>query len=84
MLLAKVTGTVVATRKNETLTGSKLLVVHPLASGGPEGTLVAVDRLGAGIGDLVLVALGSAARLAAGERACIDAAVVGIVDSLEK
>ena len=80
MLLAKVTGNLVATRKNETLTGAKLLLVQPEK----DGALVAVDRLGAGIGDLVLVAMGSAARLAAGERACVDAAVVGIVDSVEK
>lgn len=80
MLLAKVTGNVVATRKNETLTGAKLLVLQA------EGTapLVAVDRLGAGIGDLVVVALGTAARLTADERSCVDAAVVGIVDTVEK
>jgi len=80
MLLAKVTGAVVATRKHETLTGAKLLVVQPEGA----GPVVAVDRLGAGIGDTVLVALGSAARVAVGDRMSVDAAVVGIVDSVEE
>ncbi|QGP93256.1 Ethanolamine utilization protein EutN [Neomoorella glycerini] len=63
MLIAEVTGTVVATRKHESLTGSKLLLIRPLQGSRRGETLVAVDTVGAGKGELVLVATGSAARL---------------------
>jgi len=79
MLLCKVTGSVVSTRKNEKLRGSKFLTVEPLNGGGKP--FVAVDQIGAGVGETVLVASGSAARLAlAYEDTPADAAVVGIVD----
>lgn len=83
MIIAKVIGTVVATRKNENLNGSKFMIVETLpVMKGEAQRLVAVDQAGAGIGDLVLVALGSAARMEGkAENASIDAAIVGIVDN---
>jgi len=86
MILAKVVGTVVATRKDERLVGSKLLLVQPvLPDGEPRGAqLVAVDTVDAGAGETVLVVSGSSARMAAGlaDRP-VDAAIVGIVDVVE-
>jgi ethanolamine utilization protein EutN len=80
MIVGKVVGSVVATRKNENLLGSKFMIVEPLDDMG-NGRLVAVDNVGAGIGELVLVALGSAARIGCGmESSPVDAAIVGIVD----
>lgn len=86
MLVGLVIGRVVATRKDEQLVGSKLLIVRPIASatGSSDSLLVAVDTVGAGIGDEVLVVTGSAARLASDlEGKPVDAAIVGIVDSKE-
>ena len=80
MLVGKVVGSVVATRKNEKLVGSKFLIVQPCEGMG-EGRIVAVDNVGAGIGEIVLIATGSAARVGCGlDNAPIDAAIVGIVD----
>lgn len=83
MLLAKVIGTVVATRKNANLIGSKLMIVETIEEMKDGGRrLVAVDQAGAGIGELVLIALGSAARQEPSyENASIDAAIVGIIDN---
>jgi microcompartment protein CcmK/EutM len=86
MLLARVVGTVVATRKDERLVSSKLLVVRPVdPSGKADGNyLVAVDTVDAGTGETVLVVSGSSARMAAGLKDCpVDAAIVGIVDQVE-
>ena len=86
MLLAKVVGTVVATRKDERLVSNKLLVVRGIDPAGKfEGTyLVAVDTVDAGTGETVLVVSGSSARMASGLKDCpVDAAIVGIVDSIE-
>ncbi|MEO7190389.1 MAG: EutN/CcmL family microcompartment protein [Vicinamibacterales bacterium] len=86
MLLAKIVGTVVATRKDERLVSSKLLVVRPMdPSGKPEGHyLVAVDTVNAGVGETVLIVSGSSARMASGLKDCpIDAAIVGVVDQIE-
>ena len=86
MLLAKIIGTVVATRKDPRLVSNKLLVVRPMdPRGKPEGSyLVAVDTVDAGVGETVLVVSGSSARLAAGMKDCpVDAAIVGIVDAIE-
>lgn len=82
MIVGKIVGSLVATRKNENLIGSKFLIVEPYSSMQKNGEhLVAVDNVGAGIGDVVLVALGSAARIGCNmERSPIDAAIVGIVD----
>jgi microcompartment protein CcmK/EutM len=85
MILAKIVGTVVATRKDERLVSNKLLVVRPIdPRGTAEGSyLVAVDTVDAGFGETVLVVSGSSARMAAGMKDCpVDAAIVGIVDSI--
>lgn len=80
MIVGKVVGSVVSTRKNENLVGSKFMIVQP--SGDEKSKrFVAVDNVGAGIGERVLVATGSAARVGIGkENAPIDAAIVGIID----
>ncbi len=86
MYIAKVRGTVVSTSKDDRLVGFKLLVVHRLGTdeayiGMPE---VAVDSVGAGIGEVVIVTKGSSARHAlARPDAPIDAIIVGIVDTVE-
>jgi ethanolamine utilization protein EutN len=86
MLLAKVVGTVVATRKDPRLEGNKLLVVRPMdPAGKPEGNyVVAVDTVDAGVGETVLIVSGSSARMASGMKDCpVDAAIVGIIDLIE-
>ena len=84
MQLAKVTGTVVATRKNGKLEGAKLLLVTPIdGHGRTQGApLLAIDAAQAGVGDRVLVVLeGRAAVTALRRRAApVDAAIVGVVD----
>lgn len=80
MLVGRVVGSVVATRKNENLVGSKFLIVEPMGGMGNK-KIVAVDNVGAGIGEIVLIATGSAARIGCkAEQSPIDAAIVGIVD----
>ena len=82
MLLGKVVGSVVSTRKNEKLVGSKFMIIETQAETGSFKRIVAVDNVGAGIGEMVLVATGSAARIGCDkECAPIDAAIVGIIDS---
>ena len=86
MLLARVVGTVVATRKDPRLVSNKLLIARPMdPHGKPEGNyLVAVDTVDAGVGETVLIVSGSSARMAAGMKDCpVDAAIVGIVDTVE-
>ena len=85
MLLARIVGTVVATRKDPRLVSNKLMVVRPVdPKGKAEGnTLVAVDTVDAGVGETVLIVSGSSARMASGMKDCpIDAAIVGIVDTV--
>lgn len=82
MIVGKVVGSVVATRKNERLLGSKFMIVEPIENMNEDGRIVAVDNVGAGIGEIVLVAVGSAARIGCDlENAPVDAAIVGIVDN---
>ena len=86
MLLAKIVGTVVATRKDPRLVSSKLLVARPVDPRGKTegGYLVAVDTVDAGVGEMVLIVSGSSARMAAGMKDCpVDAVVVGIVDQVD-
>ncbi len=82
MLVGKVIGSIVSTRKNENLIGSKFMIVEPLSvMGGSANRIVAVDNVGAGIGEIVLVATGSAARIGCNMAdSPVDAAIVGIVD----
>ena len=86
MLLGRVVGTLVASRKDEALTGQKFLLVRRVDLDGEEadGSVVAVDSVGAGEGDVVLWASGSSARQTEGtrDRPC-DAVVMAIVDSWE-
>ena len=86
MIVARIVGTVVATRKDERLVSNKLLVARPVdPDGKPDGSyLVAVDTVDAGVGETVLIVSGSSARMAAGMKDCpVDAAVVGIIDAIE-
>ena len=81
MIIGKVVGSIIATRKNDRLVGQKLLVIRPLENMEKLGEFVAIDNVGAGIGETVLVATGSAARIGCDlENAPVDAAIVGIVD----
>jgi ethanolamine utilization protein EutN len=85
--LARVIGTVVSTQKNRKLQGAKLLLVQPLGlDDQPRGVaLLAIDSVGAGVGERVLVVIeGRAAGDALRRKAApVDAAIVGIVDSVE-
>jgi len=87
MLLARVIGTVVATQKHRAFEGAKLLLVQPVGlDDTPRGaTLLAVDSVGAGVTERVLIVLeGRAAGEALGRKgAPVDAAVIGIVDSVD-
>ena len=87
MQIARVVGTVVATQKHRAFDGAKLLLVQPLnADDTPRGTaLLAVDGVGAGVHERVLIVLeGRAAGEALGRKAApVDAAIVGIIDSVD-
>jgi microcompartment protein CcmK/EutM len=86
MILARIVGTVVATRKDEKLVSNKLLIARPMDPHGKvDGAyLVAVDTVDAGIGEIVLVVSGGSARMASGLKDCpVDAAVVGIIDKVQ-
>lgn len=86
MYIGKVIGTVVATRKDENLVGTKLMITQPLnidlkPIGEP---LIAVDTVGAGIGELVFFSKGTAARIAARKMdSPIDVSIVGIIDEID-
>lgn len=87
MIIAKVTGSIVATTKAEKLKGKKLLIVTPLdmqtieEDGKP---LVAIDTVGSGLGEVVLIVSGSSARQTEITNGVpVDAAIVGIVDQIE-
>jgi microcompartment protein CcmK/EutM len=87
MIFARVTGTVVCTLKDEKLVGSKLLLVQPVdTAGSPKGNpLVAVDSVGAGEGELVLLVQGSSARQTSRTEAKpVDAVIFAIVDTIEQ
>ena len=89
MFIAKVIGNVVATQKNAKFQGMKLLLIQPhinkdgkLVSSG--SSVVAVDSVGAGVGECILFTQGSSARLTpATKDSPVDAVIVGIVDSVE-
>jgi ethanolamine utilization protein EutN len=87
MQIARVVGTVVATQKHKKFEGAKLLLVQPLTmDDAPRGpALLAVDALGAGVNEKVLVVLeGRAAGEALGRKfAPVDAAIVGIIDTVD-
>jgi microcompartment protein CcmK/EutM len=86
MIIARIVGTVVSTQKDARLMGKKLLVVRPLNLDGSEasGYVVAVDTVGAGFHERVLVVAGSSARLAQGMKDVpVDAAIVGVIDTVD-
>ncbi|MCL2400319.1 MAG: EutN/CcmL family microcompartment protein [Defluviitaleaceae bacterium] len=81
MLCCRVTGSVIATRKNDKLKGCKFTIVEPLDSLNGVGSFIAIDNIGAGVGETVIVVCGYNAKFAydAGDMP-VDAAIVGIVD----
>lgn len=84
MQLARVVGTVVATLKEGSLQGIKLLVVRPLDEEGRESgnAIVSADAVGAGLGEVVLIAAGSSARqTVVTDKRPVDSVVMAIVDS---
>ncbi len=92
MFLARVIGSIVATKKDAAMTGHKLLLLRPLVvdETTPDrfrpgvNTVVAVDALGAGVDEVVLFCQGSSARQAVGMKALpVDAVVIGIVDTVD-
>lgn len=87
MQIARVVGTLVSTKKNRELEGATLLLVQPLTlDGQPRGTaILAIDSVGAGVGETVLlVQEGKAAGEALGTKgAAVDAAIIGIVDTVD-
>jgi microcompartment protein CcmK/EutM len=87
MLIGRVLGNVVSTQKNQKLEGTKLLLVQPLdLEGQPRGaSVIAVDSVDAGVGDRVLLVLDGKAAMTALDRglAAVDAALVGVVDSVD-
>jgi ethanolamine utilization protein EutN len=87
MLLARIVGTVVATRKDTRLEGKKLLICKPVDPEGNDekGYIIAVDTVDAGFREQVLVVQGSSARMAYGcKDTPVDAAIVGIVDQVSQ
>lgn len=92
MFLAKVEGQVVSTKKEESMNGRKLLLLRPQLVDDKDptkfrpgtNTIVAVDAVGAGAGELVIFCQGSSARLSAGLKDLpVDAVIVGIVDVVD-
>jgi ethanolamine utilization protein EutN len=92
MFLAKVEGSIVSTKKDASMDGRKLLLLRPQIVDEKDptklrpgvNTIVAVDSLGAGVGEMVLFCQGSSARLAPGlKEAPVDAVVIGIVDVVD-
>ena len=92
MFLARVEGSVVATKKDASMSGRKLLLVRPQLVDEKDptkfrpgaNTIVAVDSVGAGIGELVMFCQGSSARLAPNLKdAPVDAVIIGIVDVVD-
>ena len=86
MIIGDVVGNVWATRKSDSLTGLKLMIVRRLDvfSNEEKESFVAADLVGAGIGERVLVATGSAARQSTElENALVDASIIGIIDEID-
>lgn len=91
MFVAKVTGSVVATQKVDSMKGQKLLIVEPYRIDGAKRdklvttgrTFVTVDTVGAGIGEFVLIVQGSSARLTPETKNLpVDAVIIGLVDTV--
>jgi len=87
MILARVVGTVVATRKDPRLEGKKLLILKPITPDGKDeaGYVISVDTVSAGVRETVIAVSGSSARMAEGcKDRPVDAAIVGIVDQISR
>ena len=85
MILARVVGSVVATRKDPRLEGKKLLILKPISPDGKDeaGYVVSVDTVSAGFRETVIAVSGSSARMAEGcKDTPVDSTIIGIVDSL--
>ena len=85
MHLAKVVGNVVSTQKDSNLVGCKLLIIKKINEKySSQSTAIAVDSVGAGIGETVIVTTGSTARYVYGDKlAPLDMTIVGIVDEIQ-
>lgn len=83
MLIGKVVNNIWATRKDEKLTGLKLMVVELEGESQTRRTIVAADYIGAGEGDRVLIVTGSSARHIFSPETPVDATIVGIIDNIE-
>ena len=92
MFLAKVEGSVVATKKDPNMSGRKLLLLRPQLVDDKDptkfkpgaNTIIAVDSVGAGIGEMVMFCQGSSARMAPGMKEVpVDAVIIGIVDTVD-
>lgn len=86
MIIGRILGTVVSTQKDERLLGKKLLIVRPINLDGTDqsGYVVAVDTVGAGFHEKVIVVGGSSARMAEGNKDCpVDSAIIGVIDTID-
>jgi ethanolamine utilization protein EutN len=86
MIIARILGTVVSTQKDERLHGKKLLIVKPINLDGTDqsGYVVAVDTVGAGFHEKVIIVGGSSARMAEGNKDCpVDSAIIGVIDTID-
>jgi microcompartment protein CcmK/EutM len=86
MIIARILGSVVSTQKDPRLSGKKLLIVRPINLDGTDqsGYLIAVDTVGAGFHEKVLIVGGSSARMAEGNKDCpVDSAVIGVIDTID-
>ncbi len=86
MIIGRILGTVVSTQKDERLQGKKLLIVKPIDLDGKDqsGYVVAVDTVGAGFHEKVMVVGGSSARMAEGNKDCpVDSAIIGVIDTID-
>lgn len=84
MIIAKVIGTVVSTRKNNKLRGFKFSIVKPIELHGGQQTIVAIDTMVIDIGEIVHAVIGSAPKITINNPdEPVDAAVIGIVDSAD-
>ena len=86
MIIGRILGTVVSTQKDERLQGKKLLIVKPINLDGSDqsGYVVAVDTVGAGFHERVIVVGGSSARMAENNKDCpVDSAIIGVIDTID-
>ncbi|PYT02030.1 MAG: ethanolamine utilization protein EutN [Acidobacteria bacterium] len=86
MIIGRILGTIVSTQKDERLQGKKLLIVKPINLDGSDqnGYVVAVDTVGAGFHEKVMVVGGSSARMAEGNKDCpVDSAIIGVIDTID-